>query len=49
MERNLERHEENIAKILDQVVSLCKKNGFSELAEKGENTLKKFNQAKKLR
>jgi len=48
MEGNLVKHEDNIAKILDRVISLCKKNGFSELAEKGENTLKKFNQAKKL-
>jgi len=49
MEGKLVKHEENIAQILDRVVSLCKKNGFFELAEKGESTLKKFNRAKKMR
>jgi len=49
MENEFLKHEENIAKILNQVVSLCKQSGLSELAKKGEEVLKHYDKAKKFR
>jgi len=42
-------HEENIAKILNRVVLLCKQSGLIDLAKKGENTLKKYSGSKDIR
>jgi len=49
MEERLVKHEENIAKILDRVVSLCKKSELTDLAKKGEQVLKAYENTKKLR
>jgi len=49
MERTDIIHEENIAKILNRVVSLCKENGLRDLAEKGEKVLKNYSKSKELR
>ncbi|MFX0058558.1 MAG: hypothetical protein ACFE85_00170 [Candidatus Hodarchaeota archaeon] len=49
MENEFLKHEENIAKILNRVVSLCKQTGLSELAKKGEDVLKNYDKLKKLR
>ncbi|MFW9936985.1 MAG: hypothetical protein ACFFA8_13145 [Promethearchaeota archaeon] len=46
MENNFLKHEENIAKILNRVVSLCKQTGLTELANKGEEVLKNYNKVK---
>ena len=43
------KHEENIAKILGQVISLCKQSNLTDLAKKGEQVLKTYENAKKLR
>lgn len=49
MEDVLSKHEENIAKILDRVVSFCKQANLIDLAKKGEDVLKSYQNAKKLR
>lgn len=46
MEDHLLEHEENIAKILDRFVTVCKQNGLSELADKGERVLKHYHHTK---
>ncbi|MFX0026434.1 MAG: hypothetical protein ACFE8M_08450 [Candidatus Hermodarchaeota archaeon] len=48
-EDDLLKHEENIAKVLDRIVSLCKQTGLTDLAEKGEQVLKYYSKSKKLR
>lgn len=42
MEIKYFNHEDNIAKILDRIVTMCKQNGFDEAAQKGEEALKKY-------
>ncbi|MFX1287385.1 MAG: hypothetical protein ACFFFY_02335 [Promethearchaeota archaeon] len=42
-------HEENIAKILGQVISLCKQTELMDLAKKGEQVLKAYKNAQKIR
>ena len=49
MQDNVINHEENIAKILNRVVSLCEKTGLSELVKKGEKVLENYDKSKKLR
>ena len=49
MEENSLSHEENIVKILDRVVSLCKQSNLTDLAKKGEHVLKTYENAKKIR
>lgn len=49
MEENFLKHEENIAKILNRVVSLCKQTDLTDLAKKGEQVLKNYDKAKTLR
>ena len=49
MEERLVKYEENIAKILDRVISLCKQTDLTDLAKKGEQVLKTYENAKKLR
>ena len=39
----------NIAKILDRVISLCKESNLTDLAKKGEEVLKTYENAMKLR
>jgi hypothetical protein len=48
MENEFLKHEENIAKILNRVVSLCKQTGLIELANKGEEVLNNYNKVKEL-
>jgi hypothetical protein len=48
MENEFVNHEENIAKILNRVVTLCKQTGLSELAKKGEDVLKNYQKSKEL-
>jgi hypothetical protein len=49
MEENFLKHEENIAKILSRVVSLCKQTDLTDLSKKGEQVLKNYDKAKTLR
>ncbi|MCK4383907.1 MAG: hypothetical protein KAW66_11475 [Candidatus Lokiarchaeota archaeon] len=49
MEENSLRHEKNIAKILDRVISLCKQSNLTDLAKKGEQVLKTYENAKNFR
>ena len=49
MEESLIKHEENIAKILSKVISLCKQSNLTDLAKKGEQVLKTYDNVKKLR
>lgn len=49
MEERSINHEENIAKILDRVVSLCKQSELMDLAKKGERVLKAYKNAQKIR
>ena len=49
MEENFLKHEENIAKILGRVVSLCKQANLTDITKKGEQVLKKYDKAKILR
>lgn len=49
MEENFLKHEENIAKILGRIVSLCKQTDLADLAEKGEQVLKNYDKAKTFR
>jgi hypothetical protein len=49
MEEHAIKHEENIAKILGKVISLCKQTDLTDLANKGEQVLKAYENAKKLR
>ncbi len=49
MEEKFLKHEENIAKILGRVVSLCKQTDLTDLAKKGEYVLKNYDKAKTLR
>jgi hypothetical protein len=49
MEERLIKHEENIAKILGRVISLCKQTDLTDLAKKGEQVLKTYENAKKIR
>ena len=42
-------HEANIVKIYSRVVAQFKEEGFSELAKKGENIIKKYLKTKNLR
>ncbi len=49
MEEKFLKHEENIAKILGRVVSLCKQTDLTDLAKKGEQVLKNYDKAKTLR
>lgn len=49
MEEKFLKHEENIAKILGRVVSLCKQTDLTDLAKKGEHVLKNYDKAKTLR
>lgn len=44
-----QEYEENIAKVLNRIVSLCKQSGLKDLAKKGEHTLRKYSNSKKLR
>ncbi|MGB5912813.1 MAG: hypothetical protein WBH31_16595 [Promethearchaeia archaeon] len=46
---DLLKHEENIAKVLDHIVSLCKQTGLIDLAKKGEQVLKYYSKSKNLR
>jgi hypothetical protein len=46
MEERLIIHEENIAKILGRVISLCKQTDLTDLAKKGEQVLKTYEKAK---
>lgn len=46
---DLLKHEENIAKVLDRIVSLCKQTGLTDLAKKGEQILKYYSKSKNLR
>ncbi len=48
MEENF-KHEENIAKILGRIVSLCKQTDLTGLAKKGEQVLKNYDKAKAVR
>ncbi|MFW9770809.1 MAG: hypothetical protein ACFFFB_05320 [Candidatus Heimdallarchaeota archaeon] len=47
VKNKIQEHEENIAKILDRVISFCKQSGFIDLAQKGEYTLRKYSNSKK--
>ena len=49
MEELLVKHEENIAKILSRIISLCKQTELTDLAKKGEQFLKTYENAKKIR
>jgi len=49
MEENSLRYEKNIAKILDRVISLCKQSNLTDLAKKGEQVLKTYENAKEFR
>jgi hypothetical protein len=49
MEENFLKREENIAKILGRIVSLCKQTDLTDLAKKGEKVLKNYDKAKTLR
>jgi hypothetical protein len=49
MEEHVIKHEENIAKILGRVISLCKQTELTDLAKKGEQVLKAYESAKKFR
>lgn len=49
MEEKFSKHEENIAKILGHIVSLCKQTDLTALAKKGEQVLKNYDKAKTLR
>lgn len=49
MEERLIKHEENIAKILGNVISLCKQTELTDLAKKGEQVLRAYENAKKFR
>ncbi len=49
MQDDIINHEENMAKILNRVISLCEKTGLRELAKKGEKVLKNYDKSKKLR
>jgi len=49
MEEKFLKHEENIAKILGRIVSLCKQTELTNLAKKGEQVLKNYDKAKTLR
>ena len=49
MEENFSKHEDNIAKILGRIVSLCKQTELNNLAKKGEQVLKNYDKAKTLR
>jgi len=49
MEERLVKHEENIAKILGRVISLCNQTDLTDLAKKGEQVLKTYENAKKIR
>jgi hypothetical protein len=49
MEENSLIYEKNIAKILDRVISLCKQSNLTDLAKKGEEVLKTYENANKLR
>jgi len=46
---DLLEHEENIAKVLDRIVLLCKQTGLKDLAKKGEHTLKNYSKLKNLK
>jgi len=48
-EDDMLEHEENIAKVLDRFVSLCKQTGLIDLAKKGERTLKNYSKLKNIR
>jgi hypothetical protein len=49
MEENLISQDENIANVLNRIVSLCKQTGMSELASKCERILKNYEKARSLR
>ena len=49
MEESLIKHEKNIAKILGRVISLCKQTELTDLAKKGEQVLKAYENTKKMR
>ncbi|MFX1496693.1 MAG: hypothetical protein ACFFBH_04120 [Promethearchaeota archaeon] len=44
-----QEYEENIAKILNRVVTLSKQSGLIDLAKKGEHALRKYYKSKRLR
>ena len=44
MEENFLKHEENIAKILGRIVSLCKQTDLADLAEKRRTSSKELRQ-----
>ena len=46
---DLLEHEENIAKVLDHIVSLCKQTGLTDLAKKNKQILKYYSKSKNLR
>ncbi len=49
MEEKFLKHEENIAKIIGRIVSLCKQTDLTDLAKKGEQVLKNYDKTKTLR
>ena len=48
-EENLLNPDENIKEVLNRVVSLCKKTGMAELANKCDKILKNYEKARTLR
>ncbi len=49
MEEHVIKHEENIAKILGKVISLCKQTELTDLANMGEQVLEAYESTKRLR
>jgi len=47
MKDDIVKHEENIANILNRVISLCKKTGYLDVAKKGEKILKNYDNFRK--